>query len=130
MATQLSVIWSEIDHRFVSDGQGNIKIATNVGAVLSSIDNILRTSKGERVMRPDFGSNLADVIFEPVNATAIKFITRSLKDEIEKWDDRVIIDALDVYPAPDQNLISVTILFHIAGMDKIIKYETEIKGEG
>lgn len=129
MATQLSVIWSELDHRFVQDAQGAIKVVENVAAVLSSIDNILRTRRGERVMRPNFGSDLADVLFEPVNATVIKFLTRSLKSDIERWDDRVFINSLSILPEPDKNLISITILFHIIGMDKIIKYETEVRGE-
>lgn len=130
MATEMVRIWSEIDRRFVQDAQGTLKVAENVRAVMSSIDCILKTRKGERVMLPEFGSSLASVIFEPINATAVKFLSRSLKDDIERWDDRVLITSLDIYPDPDSNLISITILFRIKGLDNILKYETEIKGEG
>jgi phage baseplate assembly protein W len=129
MATQAPIIWSDIDHRFIKDAQGTLKKAENVAAVMSSIDNILRTRKGERVMLPEFGSDLASIIFEPINSTTIKFLSRSLKDEIERWDDRVLIQTVDIYPDPDTNFISITMMFRIKGLAKILKYETVIKGE-
>lgn len=130
MADQIQTIWSEIDPRFVQDAQGTLRIAVNVDAAMASIDNILKTRKGERVMLPEFGSNLAGIIFEPINSTAIKFLSRSLRDDIERWDDRILVTSVNVYPDPDRSLVSITILFRIKGLGNILKYETEIRGEG
>ena len=127
--TQIGTIWSEIDHRFTQDSQGNLKIAENVAAVMSSIDNILRTRKGERVMLPTFGSNLMDAVFEPMNDTILKYLSRDIKVTIERWDDRVIIDDIQIYSDPDQASIAVTILFGIKGHGNIYKYSASIRGE-
>ena len=127
--TKAGIIWSDIDHRFIKDAQGTLKTAENAASVVSSIDNILRTRKGERVFLPEFGSDLASVIFEPMNSTTIKFLSRSLKDDIERWDDRVLISTVDIYPDPDNNFISITMMFRIKGLADILKYETVIKGE-
>jgi len=129
MATKAGIIWSEIDHRFIKDAQGRLKIAENVAAVMSSIDNILRTRRGERVMLPSFGSDLAGVLFEPVNSSTIKFLSRALKNDIERWDDRVLISSVEIYPDPDSGYISITLLFSIKGISDLLKYETVIKGE-
>ena len=69
------------------------------------------------------------MIFEPLNATSIKFLSRTMKDDIERWDDRVIILTVNIYPDPDRSLLSITIMFKIRGLEDILKYETEIKGE-
>jgi len=129
MAETIGTIWSEIDYRFVKDAQGLLKTVVNVGAVMSSIDSILKTRRGERTMLPEFGSSLAGMIFEPLNATSIKFLSRTMKDDIERWDDRVIILTVNIYPDPDRSLLSITIMFKIRGLEDILKYETEIKGE-
>jgi len=128
MATTLGVIWSELDHRLIQDSQGNLKVAENIAAVMSSIDNILRTRKGERVMLPEFGSDLGDAVFETFDGTVLKYLSRDLKTTIERWDDRVIIDDVQMYPDPDRQYLSVTIVFAIKGYSDLYKYETQIRG--
>lgn len=129
MITSMPVVWSELDHRLIQDSQGNLKLAENVAAVMSSIDNILRTRKGERGMLPEFGSNLIDVVFESMDETLLKYLTRDIKVTIEKWDDRPIIDDIQIYPDPDQGTISITIIFALKGSGNMYKYQTNIKGE-
>jgi len=130
MTTQLGNIWSEIDYHFVKDAQGVLKTDVNVAAVMNSIDCILKTRRGERVFLPEFGSILAGMVFEPMNATSIKFLSRTLKDDIERWDDRVNILAVDIYSDIDRGAISITISFKIRGLEDILRYQTEVNGEG
>jgi hypothetical protein len=131
MATtsSMKVVWSELDHRLIQDSQGNIKLAENVAAVMSSIDNILRTRKGERCYLPEFGSNLMDAVFEPLDDTILKYLSRDLKTTIEKWDDRVIVDDMQLYPDPDQGALSITVVFSIKGQSGLYEYHTAIKSE-
>lgn len=130
MVTKISEVWSEIDPRFIPDGQGRLKRVVNVEAVIAGIDNILRTRKGERVMLPSFGSILPDIVFEPLNSTAIKLISRTLKEEVEHWDNRVIVENVEVYTNPDESSLSIKLFFRVRGFSNIFKYETEIRGEG
>lgn len=125
----MPVVWSELDHRLAQDSLGNLKLAENVAAVMSSIDNILRTRKGERVMLPEFGSNLGDIVFESMDNTLFKYLTRDIKATIERWDDRVIVDDIQIYPDPDQASLSITVLFAIKGHGNIYRYHTSIRGE-
>ena len=129
MTTKISTIWSEIDPRFIPDAQGKLKIVENVAAVEAGIDNILRTRKGERVMLPEFGSVLAAIVFEPLSSTAIKLLTRTVREDIERWDDRVYIEGIELYMNPDQASLSIKIFYQIRGFSNIFKYETEVKGE-
>jgi len=129
MDTQIKEIWSDLDHRLVQDAQGTLKKVTNVQAVMTSVDNILRTYKGERVMLPEFGSGLRDMVFESMNGPLIDLVSRDIKNEIEMWDDRVIVTQVRYLEEPDNNAVIIEVNFMIKGYYKIFKQEVSIKGE-
>lgn len=129
MAIQIGAIWSDLDHRLVLDAQGEIKIAINMQAVMSSIDNILRTSRGERVMLPEFGSMLRNIVFEQIDDDLVDFISRDIKDVIEIWDDRINVKEISFLSEPDENSISLQLSFVIRGYNQIFKYVAPIQGE-
>jgi phage baseplate assembly protein W len=106
-----------------------LKKAINTSAVLTSIDNILRTYPGERVMLPEFGSGLKALLFENMSSTITNFLSRELKETIERWENRVIVTEIRFVADPDNNSIAIGILFVIKGHSKIFEYKTSIKGE-
>ena len=112
MATE---IWSDLHDTFVTDSQGNIKKAINIEAVKVSIKNILGTYKGERIMFPEFGSNLGDMLFEPMNASLLNRISTDIKDNINIWDDRVIVTNVGIQFDPDNSFIDITVTFNVKG---------------
>lgn len=59
-----------------------------------SILIILGTALGERVMRPDFGCAVHDLIFAPNNSNTHGLIIYYVKEALNKWEPR--IQALDV----------------------------------
>lgn len=95
------VIWSDLNNDFSTDERGDLKISTNADAVGESIENILMTRVGERVMRPDFGSFLQRFLFEPLHEdTAYKIaveVSRALQQE-----DRFVAEQIEV--AVDRSL--------------------------
>lgn len=127
--TKIEEIWSDLDHRLVQDAQGDLKKVINVQSVLTSVDNILRTNKGERVMLPEFGSSLKDIVFESMNSPILDLISRDLKNEIETWDDRVNVVQVRYLDDPDSNSVILEISFSIKGFYRIFKQEIFIKGE-
>lgn len=129
MSEKIGEVWSDLDHRLIQDAQGSLKKAINVQAVMSSVDNILRTSKGERVMLPEFGSSLKDMVFESMNSPLIDMVSQSIKDEIESWDNRVMVSQIRYMEEPDSNTVIIEIAFVIKGYNKIFKLEVTIKGE-
>jgi phage baseplate assembly protein W len=43
---------------------------------------IVATSKGQRVMRPDFGCGIHDFVFETMNSTTISLVEQSVRDAL------------------------------------------------
>ena len=77
-------------------------------SIRQSIWTILSTWPGERVMRPDFGCGLSDLIFGVNNAATGTAITRAVREALATWEPR--IDVLDVYAAPDSSQANVLVI--------------------
>ncbi len=129
MAVQIGEVWSDLDHRLVQDGQGQLKKVINVAAVMTSIDNILRTYRGERVMLPQFASGLRGMVFEGMSDTLLKYITQDVREMIQLWDSRVVVTEMEVASDPDDQYIQISVMFVIKGYGEIFKYQTSLKGD-
>jgi Bacteriophage baseplate protein W len=68
---------SDLDFPYHIDRRGRTAVADAVEHVRDHIEQVLFTSPGERVMRPDFGSGLLAMVFEP-NSTALAATTQML----------------------------------------------------
>ncbi|HEX2301206.1 MAG TPA: GPW/gp25 family protein [Pseudonocardiaceae bacterium] len=68
-------------------------------AIRQSIWMILRTARGERVMRPDFGCGIHDYVFDVHDAGIASRICGAVREALAGWEPR--IDVLDVSAIPD-----------------------------
>jgi phage baseplate assembly protein W len=69
-----------IDFPFHFDGRGRTASTTDDDHVRDMIEQLLFTSPGERVNRPDFGSGLLQMVFAPNSpelAAALQFTTQA-----------------------------------------------------
>ncbi|MFT6500414.1 MAG: phage baseplate assembly protein W [Crocinitomicaceae bacterium] len=62
--------------------------------VESSIYVIIHTKFGERVMRNEFGSNIYDLLFEPLNENMKTFMASTLKDSLVDNEPRINIEKI------------------------------------
>jgi len=128
MAVTTPKIWSDIHSAIRVDARGSIKVVENVDAIKTSIDNILRTRPGERVMLPSFGAGLQDLVFETTLQEVYDDLADGIKEAIEAWDDRVIVNSVDFVTEPDQNLLTVKMSFAVRGYDRIFQYSASLMG--
>lgn len=59
---------------------------------------ILETTPGERVMRPDFGSGLRAMVFEPVNYTTLALVKQRVEQALVFWEPRIDVREVTVTP--------------------------------
>jgi len=62
--------------------------------VHSSIEIILKTLNGERMMLPTFGANLRPYAFEPMNPATIALIEKIVREALVLHEPRIIVDDL------------------------------------
>jgi len=68
---------SDLDFPYHIDRRGRTAMTDAAEHVRDLIEQVLFTSPGERVMRPDFGSGLLALVFEP-NSAALAATTQML----------------------------------------------------
>src|SRR5438132_4299692 len=61
---------------------------------------ILGTAKGERVMRPEFGCGIHDLVFAPNNAQTHGMIIAAVTEPLVRWEPRIMNINVDVATDP------------------------------
>ena len=89
------------------DGNGNLKTAQYEESVSQSVLIILGTAKGERVMRPDFGCGIYDLVFELNTATTIARIIQEVQDALLRFEPRIDVVDVQINQEDDKLLISI-----------------------
>lgn len=64
--------------------------------IRQAIRIILETNPGERVMRPDFGSGLLAMVFEPVNYTTLALVKQRVEQALVVWEPRIDVREVTV----------------------------------
>jgi uncharacterized protein len=76
------------------DEQGAWPFAAYEDSVRQSILIILGTARGERLMRPDFGCGIYDLVFEPNDDTTAGHVSEAVSEALLRLEPR--IDVVDV----------------------------------
>ncbi|MHB1001989.1 MAG: GPW/gp25 family protein [Armatimonadota bacterium] len=79
-----------------------------------SIRQILGTRKGERFMRPEFGTRLHELVFEQNDRLLYGLIRHEVIEALDTWEPRVIITDVSVTPDnTDGHLVLVNINYRL-----------------
>lgn len=78
--------------------------------VKRDILNHFETVKGERVMRPDFGSSIWDLLFEPFDADTREAIIADVNSIIDQ-ESRVVLQRLDIIEFDHGLRLDVQVLY-------------------
>lgn len=81
-----------------------------------NIINLLLTRKGERVMQPDFGTGLHELLFETIDEDLEERLEDTITEAFERWLPYVTLETVEIdisNELRDQNKANMTIFFRI-----------------
>lgn len=79
-----------------------------------SIWLILATAPGERVMRPDFGCGIHDLVFEPNTASLRAHVQVQVEEALVRWEPRIDVQNTNVSsPAEQRNQLDISIEYQV-----------------
>lgn len=88
---------SDIAFPFRADRRGRTAHARHGEHVHDLIEQLLFTSPGERVMRPDFGCGLLDLVFAQNSPEILSTLELSVHAALQRWlGDLIEVDDLDI----------------------------------
>ena len=79
--------------------QGGIGLVGGNDEIVAAIRTIIGTAPGERVMRPEFGCEIWDLLFEPINSTTLGQMEGAVMEALRQWEPRIEVE--EVVPIPD-----------------------------
>jgi uncharacterized protein len=85
----------------ISIKNGKIVSSGGEDSIRESIIIIITTAKGERIMRPDFGCEINELVFSQNTTSTATLIEFYVKEALLKWEPR--IEVLDVVASSDED---------------------------
>lgn len=103
----MGVIFTGISFPFRRDDNSFPATATDDQLIQESLLQIIFTPRGSRIMRPDFGSNVLALVFEP-NTEALGDLIRSdLSSSIGRFEPRVTVQNIAVTRKDSEVMITI-----------------------
>ena len=75
---------------------GGIALSSYEEDIKDSIRIILGTSKGERLMRPDFGCGIHNLVFAPINTSTEGLIIHNIREALTLFEPRIELLKVDI----------------------------------
>ena len=93
------------------DAGGSLRYVEEDANVAQSVRLLLSTAAGERVMRPDFGTEAPRLVFAPGSSDNLKLLETRIRETVRDFETRVNLDDVTVTEdpvAPERVNIEVT----------------------
>lgn len=96
------------------DQSGALALTSGGADIDGSLRMVLTTAPGERLMRPQFGCRIWDLLFEPINANTIGLMAESVKDAVSQWEPRVDLEDVQIEPDPrDHSRVMINLKYKV-----------------
>ena len=90
---------------------GKVAMVQYVDDIWQSLQILFSTSIRERVLVPDYGCNLEDYIFGPLNVSRLTYIEELIKRNIALHEARIKLESLSIIPDPLEGRLDIDIWF-------------------
>lgn len=84
-----------------TDHKGDIALSEGETSIKDSIRIILGTAKGERVMRPEFGCDIHDHVFDNMDGAMLTLVESSVREALIEWEPRIDVETVDAGRDPE-----------------------------
>lgn len=89
---------------------GKLAMKSDAALIQQSIGLILSTSRGERVMEPQFGCDLKQMVFEANNEQAVHLADHAVRSALKTWEPRIKVSNVSAsVDSSDPNTLLISI---------------------
>lgn len=82
--------------------RGGVELAAGDEDITQAIELILATPRGHRLMRPEFGSRLHELLFAPLNAATRSLARHYVAEALGYWEPRIELVEVEAMADPAQ----------------------------
>ena len=97
-----------VDHR------GSIALASGHEDIDQAIHLILSTAPGERPMRPEFGCEIHDYLFDTLDANTVAKMEEAVRAALGRWEPRIEVQQVEFdLDDVDEGILAFTIRYSV-----------------
>ena len=94
--------------------RGELALASGERDIEQAIYIVLSTIPGERVMRPEFGCRIHELVFAPNNEATAGLAGRYIAEAIGQWEPRISLERIESAVDPDSpNCLLISIDYRV-----------------
>ena len=92
----------------------SIQMVSDEEDIRESLFLLLSTTPGERITNPEYGCDLRQFIFKPIDSTTIFLMKEVISHAVLMHEPRIVLDEIQVdVPDPREGLVFVKLLYTI-----------------
>lgn len=92
---------------------GSVGMISDEEDINSSLEILLGTSIGERLMQPTYGCDLKRLLFEPVDTSLKAYIQELIRTAILYHEPRIKPDKVNLAARPEEGVIEITLEYTV-----------------
>ena len=86
-------------------------------AIVQAMTSLILTNKGERLFQPEIGCDVSGMLFEPLDFGTAGLIKSSIKETLDRFEQRISVNDILCTPDYNNNGYSVEVFYTIVGRD-------------
>lgn len=107
----------------VSPISKDLALMKDEDAVKQSIRNLMLTDPGERLMQPNIGGGIRELLFEQMTPGTLKLMEENIVDTIEIYEPRAQLIDVRVIAGLDDTHVNITVLFSVRNEEQPIQLD-------
>jgi phage baseplate assembly protein W len=93
---------------------GTVKMVSAEDDINSSLEILLSTGLGERLMQPTYGCDLKRLLFEPLDTGLKAYIKDLIKTATLYHEARIRLDDISLHARPEKGVLEITLQYTIS----------------
>jgi len=118
MTTSSELLGRGWKYPFMLDERREVALSDGEDDIQEAIWIILSTAFGERLMHPDFGCGIHDLVFAPNNTGTAGLARYYVEDALVRWEPRIDVEEVEVQADPAQpELLLISVSYRVRSTD-------------
>lgn len=111
----------------ISKGHGRVETSMDSENIRQSVEIILLTEPGERMLHPKFGTKLHQFIFENMDSQTKEMICREVRHSLRMWEKRIEdIQVETRMTSESQGELHIAVTYRIVGREEEGRVEVSL----
>jgi phage baseplate assembly protein W len=128
LTKQITKLYKDLDLAFtLNPVTGDVGKKIDVNAVSQSLKILILTNFYERRFAPEKGANLRGMLFENMTRLQAEVMSKVIRNLIETYEPRAVIESIAVIPDYDKNLYQVSIYYFARGFTQPQEFNVNLQ---